>query len=296
VGGISFEVDWELYCVGARGTCKGEIDVRPPAGSDVVLTSPNPVTVTCEGTCGPAGAGLATGSFTVRATSASSLSKEALAGRELTFTFDLYCIVDGKRVPVGRGTVTFAFDGNGNLDGKKSDLNGSGKPDAKDPPPPNECRCAGITAGLTVTNSVSDSLLAFDIDWKLVCRGRGIGCTGEIQELGAVKIDRGTGAGVPSDIALGLVNYPRGKRPVVACHGRCGGGPTKGTLHAVARSARDLKASARRNTTLKILLRLRCAGGKWSVVSYDLAFDNRGAFARNSPATRLGGRLVFKEP
>ena len=124
----------------------------------------------------------------------------------------------------------------------------------------------------------------------MTCAGTGIGCTGEIQEIGAFQTPAG-----PAPITPGVVGYPRGTQPVLRCDGHCTGRPTTGTFNAVARSPRALEPAATRGTTITILLRMRCRNAPfWQIFRYDLAFDNRGRF--NQRASNLAGRFVAPMP
>jgi hypothetical protein len=116
-----------MNCTGPRGTCRGVIEVDPPG--DLKLEAPKR-DVQCFGLCVGGGAKVK-GKFRVAGASVASLDQDARAGKRFTFVLRKFCIVNGRRVPAGRGALTVAYGPTGRLDRSGSDLNGDGKPDRK---------------------------------------------------------------------------------------------------------------------------------------------------------------------
>lgn len=129
---LKLNLNWTLSCSGAAGRpCTGRFEVLAPAGSDIQLVMPANGKVSCKGRCiGPPST--SRGTAKLRATSASDLYFDRRAGKSFVFRLRLYCTRNGKEVLVGAKRMTFAFNGAGFLDKRKSDLNGNGVPDGKD--------------------------------------------------------------------------------------------------------------------------------------------------------------------
>lgn len=129
---FAFRLKWSMFCGGATGKCKGEVDIIPPAG--LKLTTPKTLKITCDGKCSQGEAvtlNVNKGPIPVRGTSAAALDKDARGGKSFTFQFQGYCIRDGKRLRSQHTTMTVTYRPNGLVDTRASDLNGDGKPDKK---------------------------------------------------------------------------------------------------------------------------------------------------------------------
>jgi hypothetical protein len=292
VAGYSFHLSWTMYCEGARGACQGEIDVRSPVGTDLKVEEPNPARVACNGTCGPAGIGESTGAFVVRGTSAKDLLPKERAGKSFKFTFRLFCIRNGKRVLVDVTSMTAVYDGNGQIDTKNSDLNGNGVKDKNDPPPPRTCRCTNVSASFG--EPYVSNYLAFKVSVTVTCVGKGVGCRGEFQQLGAVQSVTGTNDWRATAITVRALNHA--KYDVIDCPGNCEGRPAVTAFTSYARATQGgLTTAARRGMTIRILVRMRCANAAlWDIRAYDLVFTNSGTF--NRLASNLRGILLGRAP
>jgi hypothetical protein len=124
---------WFMACSKGVGGCEGEIAISPPAGSDIKVLAPKKATVTCHGQCKKISA-WSDGGVRMKTNSADDLSFDSRAEKKIRFTLHFFCLHDGKKVAVGKETLTFAFGRQGYLDPKASDLNGNGVPDGKEKP------------------------------------------------------------------------------------------------------------------------------------------------------------------
>jgi hypothetical protein len=115
-----------MNCSGRAGGCQGVIEVDPPG--DLKLDAPKRA-VSCNGRCRNEAISQSRGKFRVAGSSVRSLDQDARGDKEFTFRFRKFCIVNGRRVPAGRGFMTVAYRPNGLIDRKASDLNGDLKPD-----------------------------------------------------------------------------------------------------------------------------------------------------------------------
>lgn len=115
-----------MNCSGRPAGCRGEIEVDPPG--DLKLDVPKKK-VSCNGRCGNEAITRVRGKFRVAGSSVRSLDQDARAGKEFTFRFRKFCILNGRRVPAGRGYLTVAYGPTGLINRGASDLNGDLKPD-----------------------------------------------------------------------------------------------------------------------------------------------------------------------
>ena len=121
---------WTMTCTGGEGTCKGEIDIEPPAGFTV--TTPKKLTISCLGTCAkPSSQPLFIGGKFPK--SARTLKQRR--SEKFVFLFHKFCLdANGKRgaeqKPVGKMWVK--YNKRGIPDQKKSDFNGNGIADGKE--------------------------------------------------------------------------------------------------------------------------------------------------------------------
>jgi hypothetical protein len=128
---LSFRVNWRMNCAGAAGKCEGAIEVIPPRGTDIKLTTPGKP-VTCKGTCRAGEAiTLSKGMFRVAGSSAGSLDRDARGGKAFSFRIKRYCVRNGKRVAAGGTFMTVVYRASGLIDRGRSDLNGDRKPDGR---------------------------------------------------------------------------------------------------------------------------------------------------------------------
>lgn len=146
---LSFNVNWSITCTAGSGPgCKGIVEVHPPPNARFVQqdskTAPQnspgiPATVTCGGPCGP---GTATGKsrLTWVATGRGRTSNVAdprytRKGRRNTtikIKLEFACVTATGRANGRLVTIKLHFNAKGNVDYKKSDLNGDGRPDGKE--------------------------------------------------------------------------------------------------------------------------------------------------------------------
>lgn len=115
-----------MNCSGRPAGCRGEIEVDPPG--DLKLNAPKK-NVSCNGRCGNEAITRVRGKFRVAGTSVRSLDQDTRGGKEFTFRFRKFCIVNGRRLPAGRGYLTVAYVPSGLINRGASDLNGDLKPD-----------------------------------------------------------------------------------------------------------------------------------------------------------------------
>ena len=121
-------VKWTLVCEGEPGSCKGEIKVAAPAGTNVKITQPaKGKNISCLGKCPRKN----TGTFHVIARG-NDLDLKERRGKTFKYSFTGYCVEGKQRVQVSKATMTVVYDARGFTDRKKSDLNANGKADSKD--------------------------------------------------------------------------------------------------------------------------------------------------------------------
>jgi hypothetical protein len=148
---LSFRVRWGLICTAGPGPgCRGRIKLATSDKQDVKFLSPKSKTVRCKGRCGAFNHGskeirlllskkLRPLSEAVHKLSPIQLRKRIadlkktgqLPYPQLRVGVKLFCLTAaGKEHPVKFLVMTFKFDGQGQVNRRRSDLNGDGREDA----------------------------------------------------------------------------------------------------------------------------------------------------------------------
>ena len=149
---LSMDVHWVLTCTSGAGPgCKGIVEVTPPVKARFVkqdaqtapLNAPGiPANIACGGPCGANGqAHSSTGKskLTWVATEKAPpfrpdprYTKRGRRNRTFPIKVQTRCLPPATRLRGAFVTLKLHFDANGNVDYKKSDLNGDGRPDRKE--------------------------------------------------------------------------------------------------------------------------------------------------------------------
>lgn len=147
---IEFDVKWQITCTAGSGSgCKGRVNVLAPKGADFLSQGgktlrpahPKIVAVNCAGPCSKSTDGKETLQYVaflkvrdkkgkVRTVPNPLFVPKGRANKKFEIKLGLVCL-DANGVP-GIQTIKkleLAFDKNGQVDYKKSDLNGDGNPD-----------------------------------------------------------------------------------------------------------------------------------------------------------------------
>lgn len=146
---LEFDVAWQLTCTAGDGQCKGQVKVLAPRGADFLSQAgktlrpahPKIVTVACAGGCAKSTLGKETlqwvafqtvkqknGKTTIRPNP--SFTPKGRAGKTFPIRISLTCIgSNGIPGPPTVKNLKLTFDKLGQVDYKKSDLNGDGAAD-----------------------------------------------------------------------------------------------------------------------------------------------------------------------
>jgi hypothetical protein len=149
---IEFDVKWQITCTPGQGSgCKGKVNVLAPRGADFLTQGgktlrpahPKIVAVNCAGPCNATTGGKETLQYVAFQTFKDKKGKvrtrpnprflpQGRANKAFTIKVGLICISpDGVPGFPTTKTLTLKFDRLGQVDYKKSDLNGDGKADGR---------------------------------------------------------------------------------------------------------------------------------------------------------------------